>query len=901
MAGGWDVVETKPVSQWDVVSVAPLARANPDVPDDAGLAESRRTAAVSREANPEPGIGESVVGAVEGALNGLSKIFGAGPVGALGGIAGALKDVGGLISQGGAYRGNEAARLAAAGASDATYQPRTGAGQEMVEKIVDPALREAGAVVAGPRGVVGLSRTGGPPAARRVVGDAARSAGDVVLEAATPKMEPGRAALAQKAVGADIPLNLHQLTENKFARLIGEAAENIPYSGSKRKQRQQKFNNGITRAIDPESKATSLTPEVFEAAMEKAGETIGAVAERTPVPVETFGNLTEVARRETPDVQGVVGTYVADLLQMADEGGGVVSGTRLRKLRSEIGRQARSTPNGDLRRTLGDLTKRIDDAVTEHAPEADIAALADARRRYAIGSTVLPLVAKSANGDISPAALLGQVTRDNAGKQRMARGRGGELGEYARIGQQFLKEQATSNTAERNLVYRGLTDAVTAGKAATAYPFALAYNLLGPRVAKLILDRQAKRGAPTPDAPPRDPELIQGFEQPFNPAPPARDGGPGPLGDLTPEWDTQPGAGGAPRAGGIEPAGLVQAVDEGAPLPQGIPQRPGAQIPLAENRPLGDLTPDWDVGGAGAPRAGMDPAGLVRAVGEEPPLPQGVPARPGAEIPLAQDAPLGDLLPDWETSPGAGGAPRAGAEPGLVPALGDEVVTTGPAKDLRNGLQIPAVEGRPDLPDTMIGGPPSELAPDSATGAAMQSPNAALARQQQRPAPAPAPAAPTDPKLAEIDRLKAASTTPEVQKALDEVAKTVQADIEATAEKAKRAKAATELRRTADLTTDPTIAKALRERAAKLEEKVPVGKATEQTPAPPAPAPKPAKPIPKGEATELAVEVVEPPGDIPVGEAREVTPGKFLVGKVYTDGKGVRAVYRADGTWQEVP
>ena len=41
---------------------------------------------------------------------------------------------------------------------------------------------------------------------------------------------------------------------------------------------------------------------------------------------------------------------------------------------------------------------------------------------------------------------------------------------------------------------------------------------------------------------------------------------------------------------------------------------------------------------------------------------------------------------------------------GLVPAVGDDAVTTGRRKDLRAGLEIPAVEGRPDLPDALVTG-----------------------------------------------------------------------------------------------------------------------------------------------------------------------------------------------------
>lgn len=58
------------------------------------------------------------------------------------------------------------------------------------------------------------------------------------------------------------------------------------------------------------------------------------------------------------------------------------------------------------------------------------------------------------NGDISPAQLLGRVTANNAGKEAMAAGRGGDLGQLANIGQTFLKDGIpNSGTPERLAAY----------------------------------------------------------------------------------------------------------------------------------------------------------------------------------------------------------------------------------------------------------------------------------------------------------------------------------------------------------------------------------------------------------------------------------------------------------------
>lgn len=59
---------------------------------------------------------------------------------------------------------------------------------------------------------------------------------------------------------------------------------------------------------------------------------------------------------------------------------------------------------------------------------------------------IMGLVAK--DGEVAPGKLMGAVTSNKAGKRAMARGRGGDLGQLAMIGQR-MKSPATSGTGER--------------------------------------------------------------------------------------------------------------------------------------------------------------------------------------------------------------------------------------------------------------------------------------------------------------------------------------------------------------------------------------------------------------------------------------------------------------------
>jgi hypothetical protein len=785
MASEWDVVEDKPLSEWDVVSVAPAAPQR-GVPRAIGAPETPRAAPKA------PTFGEKVKGAVETALEMVAQFTGGavGMVGGtVGGLAGALR-MGEIGTPQGAQRVEETAMEGAERGAQfvrggmgpmADPAQRSQAGQEMIG-AVNETLGLLPALAAGPRGMVGMSgkqETGLQPALR--------AAGDVtgaVVDKATPRLSPNNLARASTAVDAGIPVSPHQLSGNKFLRLLGEAAEDIPMAGGTtlKRNRKERFSAGLVRAIDPESTATVLDDATFRSLQDTAGQRIGEIAGRTDVPVESFGDLLDVARRDTPDVQAVISAYAKDLARIAEENGGKVPGDVLRKLRTEAQTQERGAraSKGDLANALERFTRRLDDALAENAPEGDMPALLDARRQYAISKALEPLVAAYPTGEFPPTRLKALVTNTKEGKRRMARGESGELGDYARLGTELLREMVTSNTAERNLVFRVAGDAAAAAKIGVTYPFAGIYNFIGPRMVKRVVEAQRKREAPLPEQAPPEPGLAQGFEDvPQGRPPPAEP----PLGDLTPDWETAPGAAPDARTEVVPTEGLVPAVDEVQPM---RPRQAGAAL---------------EESGAG-----------LRGAGD----------------------------------------------------------------------QIPAVEGRPDLPDTMVAGAPAEVAATDATGAAMQAPDAALARREQ---------------MAELERVRMKVDTPEVAKVLEEHAKDLAKQAAIQAEKDRKLAGAKKLREAAGYTTDPALKERLLKRALALEadEKVPAGKATEGAPATP-PVKEPKRPLPTGKATEVPVEtiVAEDPS-IPVGDAVEVMPDVVEVGDAQRlESDGVQPAARAE-------
>src|SRR5574341_1452429 len=235
-----------------------------------------------------------------------------------------------------------------------------------------------------------------------------------------------------------------------------------------------------------------------------------------------------------------------------------------------------------------------------------------------------------------------------------------------------------------------------------------------------------------------------------------------------------------------------------------------------------------------------------------------------------EPSPLGDLTPEWETAPGATpqGAPlEVVPTEGLVPALGEQPPTTGRR---RAPLAMEPVLGRPDLPETMIAGGPAEVAATEAAGRAMQTPEAALARQQQGVATAPA-----DPRLAKIDQALETADSDAVREVLRGRRKAVEKTIRQEEVSIKRANDLAALEQAAKATDDLELKADFPKKADALrEEKIPIGEATELETTP-TPAVRTPKRIPVGEATEVSEQPLTgraPEQELlPVGEAREIT------------------------------
>jgi hypothetical protein len=322
----------------------------------------------------------------------------------------------------------------------------------------------------------------------------------------TPSQEALK--LARKASELGIPLRFDMLYDNKIIKIMGEAIEQVPLSGSKKMARGEAFNNALVRQIGGDPKATRLTPDVYAAAMDKSGNTIGQITKKTSFPINNdfYRDLTKLSNSletASPEHQGMVFNYADSL--MSKEKNRVIPGGAVQEFNSNLSRDIRGTTDPNLRRHLQNFQNVVMDQLTRQMTKKDRQAFLDARTKYAKGMTLEPLVAKATGteGNISPALLMSEVKKGE-GKRRLARGTAGEMGDLAAIGQRFIKEPASSGTAERALAYElmagggahalGVPGVIPAMVGANVG--ANIVNRLGPSVSRAVIGGAPLKAAP---------------------------------------------------------------------------------------------------------------------------------------------------------------------------------------------------------------------------------------------------------------------------------------------------------------------------------------------------------------------------------------------------------------------
>jgi len=298
---------------------------------------------------------------------------------------------------------------------------------------------------------------------------------------------PGRAALVQAADREGIPLTAGQATGSRTLQNIESQLEQLPLtSAPQRAIREEQQRQFIRAAMERAGEnATDTAPATLNAARDRIGTEIGAIANRntlqvTPQLEARLQQIEDSLRFVPPEsaqpvaarieqLRGMVippptpppGTMAAGPLPNP-----TVPGASYRMLDSELGRSIRNTTDGDRRAALGQLREELRRAMDASISRRDAQDWARARREYAnlmvIANAAGRAGAGAAEGMMSPVALRQALDRSTGGGYVYGRG---DLNELARVGQGLLRPPPDSGTAGRSYANALLTGGLASGGA----------------------------------------------------------------------------------------------------------------------------------------------------------------------------------------------------------------------------------------------------------------------------------------------------------------------------------------------------------------------------------------------------------------------------------------------------
>lgn len=307
--------------------------------------------------------------------------------------------------------------------------------------------------------------------------------------------------LVDVARNEGIPLSPGQVTGSRPLRTTESVFATLPTTAGPQAARDQAQREAWNRAVLTRAGVrgeASATPDVLQAARDRIGGELGAIAARNEMQVsntvlQDLRQISSDARRYLPQDQArPVLNRIADFIDKIDTTTYRVPGEAYAKLDSALSAQIRGTMDGNVRHTLQGLRDALRAGMDASISGADAAAWQEARRQYANLSIVTRAMnlpnAQTAAGNIPPAALSNAIA---TGPQRnYAMGRG-DLNDLARVGRAFIQDAIpNSGTPERlaiqNLMTGGLAGVGGATGGLEGAALGIAAGLAGPRVAQSI-------------------------------------------------------------------------------------------------------------------------------------------------------------------------------------------------------------------------------------------------------------------------------------------------------------------------------------------------------------------------------------------------------------------------------
>lgn len=285
----------------------------------------------------------------------------------------------------------------------------------------------------------------GGAALGRLAGNVGRRAKEAVA--------PGVRDVYEAAKVRGIDLTPAQLSDSRFMKWASSMLRSVPFTGAQGRYDAQvgALNRQLAAAIGED--APMINSQVYAAAKQRQSNTFNELTERNALKVNDalIRGLTDVAERAKlggGPLAEQVESAIDSLYSRATTGpnGVTIPGAAYQAFDAELNNVIKA--GGAPAHFLGQVQSAVRRAMDESISPADAEAWRQVRREYGNRKTLAPLVAKAADGPISPASLMGAVTNSKSSKEAMASGSRGELGQLARIGQR-MKEPPSSGTTER--------------------------------------------------------------------------------------------------------------------------------------------------------------------------------------------------------------------------------------------------------------------------------------------------------------------------------------------------------------------------------------------------------------------------------------------------------------------
>lgn len=249
-----------------------------------------------------------------------------------------------------------------------------------------------------------------------------------------------------------IPLRVDQVTDSRAITGYQKIAQDLPFSGAAKQEKIQTkaFNKAVAKTIGEDvdnfvpstmKRAKKRIGEVFNKAYDKVtahvdDEFIGAIEEKSAVWADNLDPM------QYKKVDKQVKLFTEEFKK------GSINAKKLASMRTALQKRIDGI-KGDAKMPLIELQESVDNLLFRNLDETQQEGLGIARRQYKNLKTIEKLVAKSPTGDILQTQLANAVAHSYGD---FAYGGGGDIGELARIGKEFLPKIGGSDTQFRQML-----------------------------------------------------------------------------------------------------------------------------------------------------------------------------------------------------------------------------------------------------------------------------------------------------------------------------------------------------------------------------------------------------------------------------------------------------------------